>query len=318
MAAPQFPDDRIVGLVFSRIKDADNIGYLIPAHEILTFLQDIEDGSYQGKPHLFEMFQTAENEALRARLGLNREATGLVVSQPYRDEDSYPLKKWDLVTHVGPHAIDNLGLVQVRDDLRLRFSHFVEITAQDDQVELTVVRNNQELKIQVPVAYQRNRLLPMLKYDYPEYAILGPLVFSTATHELTRTIASNYRWLAYLSELESPLIGSMSKRQSFSGQELVVVCPQMFSHPIRKGYGSPSFGVLTHINEQPIKNLAHFVELIRDGSDEFVELTFAGRSESLVFRRDELMDSNESILEAEGIRHQFSPRLRKIWATNSN
>jgi len=315
---PAVSDDQIVGLVFSGIKDAENIGYLIPAHEIRTFLQDIEDGSYQGKPHLFEMFQTAENDALRERLGIEKETTGLVVSQPYLDEESYPLKKWDLVTHIGTHAIDNLGLVQVRDDLRLRFSHFIPQAVQDDHVELTIVRDNQEQKVSMPVVYQRNRLLPTLKYDYPEYAILGPLVFTTATHELVRSISSSYKWSAYLSEQENPLVGSMSKRRSFADEELVTVCSRMFSHPIRKGYGSPAFGVLTQVNEQTVKNLTHFIELIRDGSDEYVELTFAGRSESMVFRRDELIESNETILETEGIRHQFSPRLRKIWAANNN
>ncbi len=77
------------------------------------------------------------------------------------------------------------------------------------------------------------------------------------------------------------------------------------------------FSVLTHVNDQRVKHLAHMVELIRDGSEDFVEFTFAGRTETIVFSREELMESNESILEAEGIRHQFSPRLRKIWAANN-
>ena len=89
---PAVADDRIIGLVFSRIEDAENIGYLVPADEIRLFLKDIEDGSYDGKPNLFDDFQTAENVALRARLNLDEETTGMVVSQPYIDEESYPHK----------------------------------------------------------------------------------------------------------------------------------------------------------------------------------------------------------------------------------
>jgi len=313
---PAVADDAIVGLVFSRIEDAENIGYLIPADEIRLFLKDIEDGSYDGKPYLYDTFQTAENVALRARLNLDTETTGMVVSQPYHDEESYPLKRWDVLTHIGPHAIDNLGLVQIRDDLRLRFYHFIPELIKDDKIELTVVRKNEQQTLQVPVAYVRDRLLPTLKYDYPEYAIFGPLVFATATQEIVRGAASRHKWFTYLTHQESPLIGSMSMRPAFPGEQLVIVSSRMFSHPISKGYSNPMFSVLTHVNDQPVKHLAHLVELIRDSTEDFVEFTFAGRTETMVFRREELMESNESILEAEGIRHQFSPRLHKIWATS--
>ena len=41
---PAIADGKIVGLVFSRITQADNIGYLIPAEEVRMFLDDVEDG----------------------------------------------------------------------------------------------------------------------------------------------------------------------------------------------------------------------------------------------------------------------------------
>jgi len=313
---PAVANDRIVGLVFSRIQNAENIGYLIPADEIRLFLKDVEDGSYDGKPIMFDDLQTAENVALRARLNLDDTTTGMIVSKPYQDEDSYPLKRWDVITHIGPHAIDNLGLVQVRDDLRLRFYHFIPKLMKDDKIELTIVRESEQITLQFPVQYKRERLLPTLKHGYPEYAIFGPLVFSTASQELAQGAASRHKLLTYLMMQENPLIGSMSLRPTFPGEQLVIVSSRMFSHPIRKGYSSPVFSVLTHVNDQPVKHLAHLVRLIRDCSDDFVEFTFAGRTETIVFRREELMKANEIILEAEGIRHEFSPRLREIWTSS--
>ena len=38
-----------------------------------------------------------------------------------------------------------------------------------------------------------------------------------------------------------------------------------------------------------------------------------GGYETLVFRRDELIDSSEEILEDEGIRSQYSDDLREVW-----
>src|SRR6185436_14037639 len=63
---PAIQDGKIIGLGFSGLREADNIGYVIPAEEVQTFMTDASDGHYEGKPMLFESYQTAENEAIRA------------------------------------------------------------------------------------------------------------------------------------------------------------------------------------------------------------------------------------------------------------
>ena len=68
---PAIANGKIVGLVFSIIPNADNIGYLIPVDEIRMFLNDIQDGKYEGKPKLLDNMQTVENKALREKLGLD-------------------------------------------------------------------------------------------------------------------------------------------------------------------------------------------------------------------------------------------------------
>src|ERR1041384_1489130 len=68
---PAVPQGKPVGLVFSLIQNAQNIGYLIPVEEIRLFLADIADGIYDGKPQMYDLVQTVENDALRQRLGLD-------------------------------------------------------------------------------------------------------------------------------------------------------------------------------------------------------------------------------------------------------
>ena len=41
---PAIAGDKMIGLAFSRLGDADNIGYIIPNEEIDLFLRDIADG----------------------------------------------------------------------------------------------------------------------------------------------------------------------------------------------------------------------------------------------------------------------------------
>ena len=76
---PAVVGDKMIGLAFSRLGTADNIGYIIPNEEIELFLQDIADGHYDGKPAMFDDLQTLENPALREFLKLDKAVEGMVV-----------------------------------------------------------------------------------------------------------------------------------------------------------------------------------------------------------------------------------------------
>ena len=308
---PAVIDGAIAGLVFSKINQAENIGYLIPAEEIRMFLTDAEDGTYDGKPALYDRFQAAENVSLRAKLGLSEETTGYVVRKPFRDEESYPLKKWDVITHIGEHDLDNLGNVRIREDLRLDFRYLIPELAENDEVQLTVFREGESLTVTVPVVTNRIRLLPSLRGDYPRHFIYGPLVFTAATQEFVGVLGA--RGFGYLAALKSPLLYRQQDDPAFEGEELVVMANRMFSHRMIKGYRNTPFGVVSHVNGQAVNNLRHFVELLRDCEDEFVVFDFADEGETLVFRRQELAAATEDILIDEGIRYQYSKDLADVW-----
>ncbi len=87
-----------------------------------------------------------------------------------------------------------------------------------------------------------------------------------------------------------------------------------FSHRLTKGYDSPTLHVVAKVNDVPVKNLAHLVEILHDSKDEFLEFRFAETEvETLVFRRQEMLDATEDILTDNGIRKQYSDDLDALW-----
>ena len=76
---PAVVDGKMIGVISGH---AENIGYIIPNQEIDDFLTDVADGRYEGKPYVFDQFQTMENEALRGKLGLAKNVRGLMVREP--------------------------------------------------------------------------------------------------------------------------------------------------------------------------------------------------------------------------------------------
>ena len=182
---PALVDGKMIGLIFSKLTQADNIGYIIPGEEIDLFLKDVADGTYDGKPAIHESLQTLENEALRSFLGLDKKAQGMVVHAPDPANHQDPLKPFDVITKIGDHEIDNVGMVKIKDNLRLNFHYLIQKLVKDGKVPLTVVRQGKTLPIELPAKTKYPMLINTLKGRYPSYFIYGPLVFSPVTAEFT-------------------------------------------------------------------------------------------------------------------------------------
>jgi S1-C subfamily serine protease len=312
---PALADGKVIGLAFSKLGGADNIGYIIPAEEIRLFLDDIADGRYDGKPALLDEFVTLENPALRARLKLDRSVTGVRVERQGPGDDD-PLREDDIITKIGDHAIDNTGRVRLNGDRLINFAYLVQSLARDGKVPLTIVRDGQPQPVEVPVGPERDTwLIPYLKGTYPSYFIYGPLVFSEATDEYVGILAQLPNALRVLGFQGTPLVGRYGQRPAFEGERLVIVAHPTFTHPIARGYSNAFMRVVDTVNGTRIKNLAHLAEVLRDLDAEFVEFRFAASRgvETMVFRRAEVEAATEDVLNDNGIRRPYSDDIAPVW-----
>jgi hypothetical protein len=311
---PALVGDKMIGLAFSHLTNAQNIGYIIPCEEIELFLKDVADGRYDGKPSMFDERQTLENPALRSYLKLEKAVEGAIVRRPFSNDPDYPLKQWDVVTRIGETKIDNEGMVKLGHNLRVHFGYLVQKVAKDSKVPLTIVRASKEMKIDIPVSAENKQLIPYLNGSYPPYFIYGPIVFSIATEDLLQALTTNNSMGGYLSMIGSPLATRRSEKPAFPGEQLVVVAAPFFPHKLVKGYSSLQMGVILSINGTPIKNLAHLVEVLRDCKDEFIVIEVGGRStEMVVLPRAATQAATEEILTDNGIRAQGSPDVMAVW-----
>ncbi len=309
---PALIDGRMVGLIFSKLTQSDNIGYIIPSEEIDLFLKDVADGTYDGKPAMHDSLQTLENDALRSFLHLDRKTQGMVVHAPTPGDSQDPLKPFDLITKIGEQEIDNTGMIKISESLRLRFQYFIQKVGKDGKVPLTVVRQGKPLKIDMPVKAHNPMLIESLKGKYPSYFIYGPLVFSPVTSEFAAAFG---RYASILSVTGNPLITRRGDYPRFEGEELVVVTAPKFPHKIGQGYDSPQYKVVKEINGVRIKNIRHMVELLRNSKEKYTRIVFDDRaSETIVFDHQEALKATEDVLSDNGVRQQASEDLSAIWA----
>jgi len=313
---PAVVGDKMIGLAFSRLVEADNIGYIIPSEEIDLFLHDIADGKYDGKPGMYDEFQTLENPALRKFLKLDKSVSGLIVHKPDTSEGAV-LKEWDVITKIGDTPVDDQGMIKLGSNLRVHCRYLVQKLAKNGKLSVTVVRNGKEMMLDVPVYNDRPMVISDLGNDYPSYFIYGPICFSKATEQFTRNFLTGTRagrFAAWLSGMGSPLLARAGDKPAFPGEELVVVPSPFFPHKVSTGYADPYYQVVKEINGIHVKNLAHLVEILRDSKDEFIRIEFDNRfGETLVFPRAEMLAATDEILTDNGIRSQGSPDALAVW-----
>ena len=311
---PAVVGDKMIGLAFSTLSNAQNIGYIIPNEEIELFLKDIADGRYDGKPALFDELQTLENAALRSYLKLDSAVHGIVVRHPFQNGTASPLKEWDVITRIGDTAVDDQGMVILNANVRVNFAYLIQQVAKNGKVPLTIVRNSQQLVITAPVINTLPMLIPDLNGEYPPYFIYGPLVFSKASKLLLSGITKNADAMNALSFIGSPLITQRSELPSANREELVIITSPLFPHKLSKGYSSPQYGIIQAVNGTPVRSLKHLVALLRDLKDEFVIFQIESHfTSTLVFNRKEIAAATEDILNDNGVRAQGSPDIMDMW-----
>ncbi len=68
------------------------------------------------------------------------------------------------------------------------------------------------------------------------------------------------------------------------------------------------------MNGVKVKNLRHFVELLRDTQSKYTTIAFDDRfSETIVFEHQVALKATEEVLSDNGIREQASDDLLSVW-----
>ncbi len=315
---PAVVDGKLVGIVFSRLQQSDNIGYIIPNEEIELFLADIADGSYEGKPAMFDVLQLVQNDSLRRRLKLDPSMTGMLVWRPDGTDPSYPLKRWDVISKIGDHPIDNGGMVQAPGDLHVQFIYYIQSLWRDGKVPLQVIRDGKRIKIDLPVlpVHRRPALHPLLLNKYPSYLVWGPLVFSPVSEDhigAYRQEGMADKWFPYLSFNLSPMLTRYLDKPRFEGEQLVLLV-SMLPHRLVKGYSDPASCIVDEVDGTKVRNLQHLAELFRDAKGEFVLISFCDRTADVIaLDRKQVAAASEEILMENGIRVPYSEDLKKVF-----
>ena len=296
--------DRVVGLAFQGLQQAENIGYAIPLPVVNRFLADIKDGAYDGFPELGVAHMDLRNTALRESLGLSAAGRGVVVNfvDPFAAAAGHLLLR-DVLLAIDGHPIAEDGTVNMEGN-DIVYNELLERKQRGEKVSFRVWRDRAEIEVTLPLQQPPDPFTFRNLYDQrPEYLISGGLVFVPLTKELLRTFSDNQ---------SSPAVQQLCYYVQYAKVDGLcrefdqfVVLSRRLPHPLNSYLAPFVNGIVVEANGMPVRSLAALKAALEGGRDGFHLLRFAGMKDTLVLDAGAVREADPEILRAYGVTAPF-------------
>lgn len=293
--------NRVVGLAFQGIPGAENIGYGIPVSVIRRFLTDIEDGKYDSYPEIGITFIEARNTALRKELGLPENKTGIVVNyvDPFGAANGN-LRPGDVLLKIDGYPIGNDGTITV-DGVPVLFAELLERKLRGDFITLNIWRERAEQTVRISLTHPDNPFV--FRYTYKRtspYVVTGGLVFTELTRNLLATVSRyvperNIQYLHYCSQY-AKIEGLYTNRDCF------VIISHRLPHQVNTYADNFLWGVVSQINNIPIKNLEDVAKALESPVEGFHIIRFEENDDMLVLDAEQVKEADAKISAQYGIK----------------
>jgi len=251
-----------------------------------------------------------ESEHIRQAMGMIKQQTGILVNKVYPLSDAVNvLEKDDVILSIAGSPIGNDGTIPFRDGgERISFRYAILSKFDGESVAMQILRKGEVLDIEVKVMKPGMlSAIPANQYDIvPSYFIYAGMVFQVLTQPfLSQEWGKEWQQKAPVRFVEKALYAAKEKPE----QE-VVILSQILAADINVTYQQYVPNIVTHVNNVPISNLRHLVELVEANKAPFLRLDL--ESERVI-----ILDSHEAtvqsadILESHNIPYIKSADLRK-------
>lgn len=259
---PVVQDGKFVGVAMQVYQAGQNIGYMIPVPIIEHFLNDLDDGKYDGFPVLGIDFNNTENTTLRNFYKIKNENGGILVTRVLPFSPAVDrLKEGDVVLEISGVPIGEDGTFAFRGKERLIMSHLITEKQIGEEIPLKVMREGKIKNISVTLKPFATLVPYPRYYKKPPYFIYGGMVFTVLTSDLLRSWGNEW-WEKAPLDFNYYLLGS--GRLNRQGRNDLVVILDVLSDDINAGYHEYGDDIIETVNGKKFNSFKEFVLLINE------------------------------------------------------
>lgn len=300
---PVVRDGLVVGVAFQSYTKAENTGYIIPPPIVRRFLKDIEDGKYDGHPHLFleTMPGALLNPALRQYHGLTREQGGVKVAfVPDYSILAGLIFPADILLKVQDSDIGHDGKIQYGDE-RINFRVLPDLMQTDDNVSFRVLRNGAESEINVPLKQVKDyHKKGHIFVERPRFEVFAGIVFSALSLDYLKEWGK--AWFQKSPVLLRYLQWHHNKEKRFALAKDIVIISSRLPDPVNSEAEGAEEAVVDRINGIEINRIEDVIKAIKSDNADFIKIELWLHSKPIVLPRKEAIATHEAIITRYGIK----------------
>ncbi|CAF1600256.1 unnamed protein product, partial [Didymodactylos carnosus] len=299
------------------IAQSQNIGYIIPVPIIFHFLDDIDIHScYTGFPRLAFDWTPMENKSIREYFAIPPNKHGILVNGIERAcLISQVLRKNDVITSIDGIPLGDDGTIHFRRGERISFRYIEKSKFIDEEISLSVIRDNRELTITCSLDSNPTTVPYHLHDQLPQYIIYAGIVFTPLTRSYLKAYATSEWYRCAFAFGITNLIDYVLNRTLLKQEkdEQIIILSQILVDTINNGYTSSCHNKrLFKVNNVEIKTMKQMNEVLEGllANDLVEYIRFELENDGLiVISKAEAKQANERILKQNNIVYEKSKDL---------
>ncbi len=253
---PVLKGDKVIGVAFQGLLQANSTGYVIPCPVIRHFLKDVEDGHYDGYVDMGAQFQSMENKAMRRHYGLPDNGLGCLVADVVKGSAcDGALRPGDVIMAVNGLPVDSSTMIEL-EGVRVRLEELAERAFAGDKVQFTILRNGDVMQTEATLApLPAFRVLSRSYDELPRYVVFGGLVFQP----LEFNVVSEHQ--ISTGDVMVELDGYTRGGESATKDDVVLLTRTLADEVNTRMYDTGR-GIVTRVNGVEVKGLSHLHSLL--------------------------------------------------------
>jgi S1-C subfamily serine protease len=298
---PVIQDDKVVGVAFQGIPGLENAGFFITTTLLKHFVQDIEDGKYDGFPQAGVRLVALQSPAYRRLLKLPDNDLGARIDHIFDVPTTQQLLRVDdVLLRVGDYDVGSDGTIIYQGNRVFLGAAFSDIQS-GEKVPLKLWRDGKEMNLDLPIyTYGKDRVEGN-QYDVlPRYFVYGGLVFVPLSRDYLRTLGSGWGDPA-----NAPLMYELFYRKHEApdtARQEPIVLASVLSHAVNANFGVRAHALVDRINGVKIEKLEDVVKAFEQDTDKKQHLIQFGPDRSIeAIDKTAALEAHTEILKTYGV-----------------
>lgn len=255
---PVMKEGKLLGILTSYSSEEQLLDVTAP-EIIRAFLNDANDGEYDGFPALGITTSRTSDPHFRSWLKLNDDHGGLFIERVTRNSaaEKAEIKQGDVLLAIDGYEIDRKGFYESENYGPLFWGHLIAGSKKSgEKVTLSLLRNGEKISKEVTLSRQPDDIIPSHMYGKaPRYLIKGGFIFQELTNSYLQAYGKDWETRAPLD-----LLDAFNHPEDYEkGRNRLVILSRTIPTEATLGYEGISSVIVTKVNGKDIADIPSLV-----------------------------------------------------------